>query len=251
MTAPSTVLQLDHITRHRAGRAAVADLSLTLDSGQVLGLLGVNGAGKSTTLAMIAGALTPDSGAIKLNGKDFLEHTELAQRGIGWLPERAPLWPELTVLEHLDAHGRLRGLGGAALAKARQRIVERLELGTLSRRLAGVLSQGQRQRLGLACALLHEPSLLVLDEPANALDPVQVAALRSVIREQAAAGTAVILSTHLLAEVTAACDRVAILHEGRLHYDGPITDDDHKMLEQTFFDIALRGGDGNDKARAA
>lgn len=251
MTAPSTVLQLDHITRHRAGRAAVADLSLTLDSGQVLGLLGVNGAGKSTTLAMIAGALTPDSGAIKLNGKDFLEHPELAQRGIGWLPERAPLWPELTVLEHLDAHGRLRGLGGAALAKVRQRIVERLELGALSRRLAGVLSQGQRQRLGLACALLHEPSLLVLDEPANALDPVQVAALRTVIREQAAAGTAVILSTHLLAEVTAACDRVAILHEGQLRYDGPITDDDHKMLEQTFFDIALRGGDGNDKARAA
>jgi ABC-2 type transport system ATP-binding protein len=114
-----------------------------------------------------------------------------------------------------------------------------------------VLSQGQRQRLGLACALLHEPSLLVLDEPANALDPVQVAALRTVIREQAAAGTAVILSTHLLAEVTAACDRVAILHEGQLRYDGPITDDDHKMLEQTFFDIALRGGDGNDKARAA
>jgi ABC-2 type transport system ATP-binding protein len=244
-------LQLDHITRHRAGRAAVADLSLSLDSGQVLGLLGVNGAGKSTTLAMIAGALTPDSGAIKLNGKDFLEHPELAQRGIGWLPERAPLWPELTVLEHLDAHGRLRGLGGAALAKARQRIVERLELGALSRRLAAVLSQGQRQRLGLACALLHEPSLLVLDEPANALDPVQVAALRGVIREQAAAGTAVILSTHLLAEVTAACDRVAILHEGQLRYDGPITDDDHKMLEQTFFDIALRGGDGNDKARAA
>ncbi|MBM7122948.1 ABC transporter ATP-binding protein [Dyella kyungheensis] len=250
MTAPTVVLQLDHITRHRAGRPAVADLSMTLDAGQVLGLLGVNGAGKSTTLAMIAGALTPDSGAIKLNGKDFLQQPELAQRGIGWLPERAPLWPELTVLEHLDAHGRLRGLGGATLAKARQRIVERLELGALSRRLAGVLSQGQRQRLGLACALLHEPSLLVLDEPANALDPVQVAALRGVIREQAAAGTAVILSTHLLAEVTAACDRVAILHEGRLHYDGPITDGDHKMLEQTFFDIALRG-DGNDKVQAA
>ena len=241
MTAPTAVLQLDHITRHRAGRPAVADLSLTLDAGQVLGLLGVNGAGKSTTLAMIAGALLPDSGAIKLNGMDFLEQPELAQRGIGWLPERAPLWPELTVLEHLDAHGRLRGLGGAVLAKARQRIVERLELGTLSRRLAGVLSQGQRQRLGLACALLHQPSLLVLDEPANALDPVQVAALRAVIREQAAAGTAIILSTHLLAEVTAACDRVAILHEGRLRYDAAITDSDHKMLEQTFFDIAMRG----------
>lgn len=229
----------------------MADLSLSLDSGQVLGLLGVNGAGKSTTLAMIAGALVPDSGAIKLNGKDFLEQPELARRGIGWLPERAPMWPELTVLEHLNAHGHLRGLGGAALAKARQRIVERLELGALSRRLAGVLSQGQRQRLGLACALLHEPSLLVLDEPANALDPVQVASLRAVIREQAAAGTAVILSTHLLAEVTAACDRVAILHEGRLHYDGIIASDDHKALEQTFFDIAMRGDGSNNKVQAA
>ncbi len=229
----------------------MADLSLRLDAGQVLGLLGVNGAGKSTTLAMVAGALAPDSGAIKLNGEDFIEHPELARRAIGWLPERAPLWPELTVSEHLDAHGRLRGLHGAALNQARQRIVDRLELGPLARRLAGVLSQGQRQRLGLACALLHQPSLLVLDEPANALDPVQVAALRSVIREQAAAGTAIILSTHLLAEVTAACDRVAILHEGRLHYDSPINGDDHKMLEQTFFDIAMRGDGLGDRMHAA
>ena len=226
-------------------------LTLRLDAGQVLGLLGVNGAGKSTTLAMIAGALVPDSGTIKLNGEDFLEHPGLARRVIGWLPERAPLWPELTVSEHLDAHGRLRGLTGAALAQARQKIIERLELGTLSRRLAGVLSQGQRQRLGLACALLHQPKLLVLDEPANALDPVQVAALRAVIREQAAAGTAIILSTHLLDEVTAACDRVAILHEGRLRYDGAIDSGDHKQLEQTFFDIALRGNGSNDRMQAA
>jgi ABC-2 type transport system ATP-binding protein len=145
----------------------------------------------------------------------------------------------------------LRGLHGVALAQAAKKIVERLDLGSLGRRLAGVLSQGQRQRLGLACALLHEPSLLVLDEPANALDPVQVAALRGVIREQAAAGTAIILSTHLLAEVTAACDRVAILHEGQLRYDGPITDGDHRMLEQTFFDIALRGNGNGDRMHAA
>lgn len=229
----------------------MSSLTLRLDSGQVLGLLGVNGAGKSTTLAMIAGALAPDSGAIKLNGKDFLEHPELARRVIGWLPERAPLWPELTVSEHLEAHGRLRGLRGAELAQARRRIVERLELGTLARRLAGVLSQGQRQRLGLACALLHGPHLLVLDEPANALDPVQVAALRGVIREQAAAGTAIILSTHLLAEVTAACDRVAILHEGQLRYDSAIEGGDHKALEQTFFDIAMRGNGSNNRMQAA
>ena len=251
MTAPTAVLELDHITRHRAGRPAVSGLTLRLDSGQVLGLLGVNGAGKSTTLAMIAGALAPDSGNIRLNGEDFLERPELARQRVGWLPERAPLWPELSVAEHIDAHGRLRGLRGAALTQAHKAIVERLELGALSRRLAGVLSQGQRQRLGLACALMHKPQLLVLDEPANALDPVQVAALREVIREQAAAGTAVILSTHLLAEVTAACDRVAILHEGQLRYDGLVDGGDHKALEQTFFDIAMRGNEGKNRMQAA
>lgn len=247
--SPRTVLQLDRLSRRRAGRTAVQDLSLSLQSGQVMGLLGVNGAGKSTTLSMIAGALRPDSGGIELNGEDFLEHPELARTQIGWLPERAPVWAELSVEEHLDAHGRLRGLAGAALRQARTAIVERLELQPLARRLAGVLSQGQRQRLGLACALLHRPALLVLDEPANALDPVQVAALRALIREQAAGGTAVILSTHLLAEVTAVCDRVAILHEGTLRHDGPVHADGHAALEKTFFGIAMSGS--TEPARAA
>ncbi|OOG65501.1 ABC transporter [Rhodanobacter sp. B04] len=246
MTLPTDVsaapmLRLDQLSRRRAGRPAVQSLSLSLPRGQVLGLLGVNGAGKSTTLSMVAGALRPDSGSIRLNGADFLEQPELARQLIGWLPERAPLWPELTVSEHLDAHGHLRGLRGAALKQARTAIIERLELQPLARRLAGVLSQGQRQRLGLACALLHRPALLVLDEPANALDPVQVAALRTLIREQAAAGTAVILSTHLLAEVTAVCDRVAILHDGTLRHDGHVHSDDHAALERTFFEIAMNG----------
>ncbi|HTH69439.1 MAG TPA: ABC transporter ATP-binding protein, partial [Rhodanobacter sp.] len=182
-------------------------------------------------------------------GEDFLEHPELARTQIGWLPERAPVWAELSVEEHLDAHGRLRGLAGAALRQARTAIIARLELQPLVRRLAGVLSQGQRQRLGLACALLHRPALLVLDEPANALDPVQVAALRKLIREQAAGGTAVILSTHLLAEVTAVCDRVAILHEGTLRHDGAVHADDHAALEKTFFGIAMNGS--TESARAA
>src|SRR5690349_4068286 len=238
MTLPQPLLTLEQASRRRAGRPAVQDLSLALERGQVLGLLGVNGAGKSTTLSMIAGALAPDSGRILLDGEDLAEHPALARRLVGWLPERAPLWQELTVGEHLDAHGRLRGLKGAALKQARARMVERLELAPLERRLAGVLSQGQRQRLGLACALLHQPALLVLDEPGNALDPVQVAALRALIREQAAAGTAMILSTHVLAEVTAVCDRVAILHDGALRQEGALAADDHAALERQFFAIA-------------
>jgi len=248
-SAPPPVLQLDHVARRRAGRVAVQDLNLALAPGQVLGLLGVNGAGKSTTLSMIAGALRPDQGTIHLNGEDFLERPELARRLIGWLPERAPVWPELSVAEHLAAHGRLRGLGGAALRETCEAMLARLELQPLARRLAGMLSQGQRQRLGLACALLHRPAVLVLDEPANALDPVQITALRALIREQAAAGTAVILSTHVLVEVTAVCDRVAILHEGRLHHDGPVRADDHAALERRFFEIAMHGATA--AARAA
>lgn len=243
MNAPSSalvpILKLERISRRRAGRPAVRDLSLTLETGQILGLLGVNGAGKSTTLSLIAGALTPDSGTIRLQGQDFLEHPELGRQAIGWLPEAAPLWPELTIREHLDAHGRLRGLAGARLKAAGDAVLDRLELQDLARRLAGVLSQGQRQRLGLACALLHRPALLVLDEPANALDPVQVAALRKLLRELAAEGTAVILSTHQLAEVTAVCTRVAILHEGVLRHDAPLSPDGHAVLEKTFFDIAM------------
>jgi len=217
----------------------VRDLSLSLETGQILGLLGVNGAGKSTTLSLIAGALTPDNGTIRLQGQDFLEHPELARQAIGWLPEAAPLWPELTIREHLDAHGRLRGLAGTRLKAAGDAVLDRLELQDLARRLAGVLSQGQRQRLGLACALLHRPALLVLDEPANALDPVQVATLRKLLRELAAEGTAVILSTHQLVEVTAVCTRVAILHEGVLRHDAPLSPDGHAVLEKTFFDIAM------------
>lgn len=217
----------------------MSDLNLRLEAGQVLGLLGVNGAGKSTTLAMIAGALRPDSGVIRLQGYDFSEHPELARPALGWLPETAPLWPELTIREHLNAHGRLRGFSGARLDEARDTVLERLELKDLARRLAGVLSQGQRQRLGLACALLHRPALLVLDEPANALDPVQIVALRALLRELAADGTAIILSTHQLPEVTAVCDRVAILHEGVLRHDEPLLADQHAELEKTFFNIAM------------
>lgn len=241
MASSAPLLRLEGASRRRAGRCAVAALDLKLERGEVLGLLGVNGAGKSTTLALIAGALRPDAGRVLLDGRDLAEHPQVTRRLLGWLPERVPLWPELTVDEHLTAHARLRGLRGRALTHACADMLARLALGPLARRLAGVLSQGQRQRLGLACALLHRPALLVLDEPANALGPVQVAALRALVREEAANGAAVILSTHLLAEVTAVCDRVAILHEGTLRHEGPLAGTDAAALERRFFEIAMGG----------
>ena len=238
MTSPP-LLNVADVTRRRAGRIAVEGVSFFLNRGVVLGLLGVNGAGKSTTLAMLAGALRPDSGSITLDGQNFVAHPAIARRLLGWLPEAAPLWPELSVEEHLNAFSRLRGATRGDARRATAAILARLQLGDLRRRLAGVLSQGQRQRLGLACALVHEPALIILDEPANALDPVQVGELRKLIRERAQAGAAVILSTHVLGEVVAVCDRVAILHEGRLRHDAPLAGDAARgSLEATFFGIA-------------
>ncbi|HEX7338432.1 MAG TPA: ABC transporter ATP-binding protein [Rhodanobacteraceae bacterium] len=237
MTISRDLLELEHVSRRRTGRMAVRDVSLRVERGEVVGLLGINGAGKSTTLAMLAGASRPSQGRVLLEGKDLAEYPEATRALVGWLPERAPVWGELTVAEHLAAHARLHGLARAPARAAGDRLIERLHLGDLRRRLAGTLSQGQRQRLGLACALLHDPALLVLDEPGNGLDPLQTTQLRELIRERAAGGCAVILSTHLLNEVTAVCDRVVILHEGQLRHDAPLAagGDD---LETTFMHIA-------------
>jgi ABC-2 type transport system ATP-binding protein len=216
MTAPVLVLQ--KASRILAGRTVVRDLDLQLPKGEVLGLLGVNGAGKSTTLRMIAGVLAPSAGVVRVDGEDLQEHPELARRRIGYLPEIAPLHTELTVAEFLAFCARLHGLAGAA-DTAVARAIERCGLGDVQRRLIGALSKGFRQRVGLAQAILHEPDLIVLDEPASGLDPVQALRLRELVRGLGA-DHAVVLSTHVLPDVLACCDRVAILHEGQLRHEG-------------------------------
>src|SRR5581483_5070464 len=182
MPIASPLLLLEQVSRRLAGRDVVKDVTFSVARGEVLGLLGVNGAGKSTTLAMIAGVLAPDAGVVKLDGLDLHEHSATARTRIGYLPENVPLWPELTVREYLDACGRLRGLDRAARNRAIDRELLRLDLSGMANRLSGQLSLGQKRRLGLAQALLHDPELLVLDEPGNGLDPVQTAQLRELIR---------------------------------------------------------------------
>jgi len=218
MTTAAPVLVLEKASRLLAGRRVVSDLDLALAKGEVLGLLGVNGAGKSTTLRMIAGVLAPSAGRVRVDGEDLAEHPELARRRIGYLPEIAPLHAELTVTEYLVFCARLHGLAKGAPA-ATARAIERCGLGEVSRRLIGALSKGFRQRVGLAQAILHEPGLIVLDEPASGLDPVQASRLRELVRELGA-DHAVVLSTHVLPDVVACCDRVAILHEGVLRHQG-------------------------------
>lgn len=213
------LLELDHVSRRLGGREVLRELSFTLRRGEVLGLLGANGAGKSTTLAIIAGILQPSSGSVSVHGRAAAE----AGRHIGWVPENVPLWPELTVTESLDACGRLRGLVREARKSAIARELSRLDLGDFAHRLCGQLSLGQQRRVGLAQALLHEPDLLVLDEPGNGLDPVQAAQLRGLIGKLAP-GHGIILSSHDLAEVEAMCSRVVILHEGQVRCDTPLAD---------------------------
>jgi ABC-2 type transport system ATP-binding protein len=213
------VLALDKASRDLAGRRVVSDLTLALDKGEVLGLLGVNGAGKSTTLRMMAGVLAPSVGTARFEGADLSEEPARARRGIGYLPEVPPLHDELSVVEYLAFAARLHAV--ARVREAVDRAVDRCALGDVRRRLIGALSKGFRQRVGLAQAIVHEPALIVLDEPASGLDPVQALKLRELVRGLGA-DHAVVLSTHVLPDVLACCDRVAILHEGALRHEGSL-----------------------------
>jgi ABC-2 type transport system ATP-binding protein len=242
MAKPPALLQLDHVSRRLSGREVIHDISFSLQREDVLGLLGVNGAGKSTTLAIVAGVLQPDAGTVRVDGRVVNDDLRTIRARIGWVPESVPLWPELTVSESLDACGRLRGLSKSARQTACERELARLELENVARRLCGQLSLGQKRRVGLAQALLHEPDLLVLDEPGNGLDPVQTTQLRDLIGKLSPK-RGIILSSHELAEVEATCNRVVILHEGRVRHDAPLDaslDDRRGKLDAQFRAIAAQ-----------
>jgi ABC-2 type transport system ATP-binding protein len=236
-SSPAPLLQLDRISRRLAGHTAVEALSLDVARGEVLGLLGINGAGKSTTLRMIAGVLAPDAGQVRLDGADLYENPGHGRGGIGYLPERAPLHAELGADEYLYFCARLHGLAASAARAAVKREIERCDLGDVARRPLGQLSKGFQQRVGIAQALVHGPALVVLDEPASGLDPVQSLRMRDLI-VNLRADHGVILSTHLLAEAEACCDRIAVLHRGRLRHQQAVQAGETERLEQLFLRIA-------------
>jgi len=187
----------------------------------VLGLLGLNGAGKSTIMQMLCGVLAPSEGRIHIAGFDLLSDPVAAKRRIGYLPDRPPLYPELSVDEQLGFSARLHGVPRGRLAAALAQAKERCGLKDSGGRLIGHLSQGYRQRVGIAQAIVHRPAVVVLDEPTITLDPRQISEIRALIREIGRA-CAVVLSTHILAEVQVVCDRVLILDEGRVALDAAL-----------------------------
>ena len=202
---------------------AVDDLHLRLDRGEVLGLLGPNGAGKTSTMEMLCGTLAPTAGRIAIAGVDLLEAPRRAKRALGYLPEQPPLYPDMTVRAYLGFAGAIHGLGRAQRRSACARALARCGLEEVAGRPIGHLSQGYRQRVGIAQAILHEPPVVILDEPTVGLDPIQIREIRALIAELGRSH-GVILSTHILPEVQTLCSRVAILHRGRIVHEAALTE---------------------------
>jgi ABC-2 type transport system ATP-binding protein len=209
------------LTRLYGGREAVSDVSFTLNKGEVLGFLGPNGAGKSTTMKMLTGNLAPSSGSVKICGIDIIENPKEAKALIGYLPEQPPLYRELTVDEYLAVAARLHRVSGAHIKKAVQVAKERCGLTEMGKRLIENLSKGYQQRVGIAQAIIHNPMVVILDEPTVGLDPIQIRDIRALIKELGGEHS-VILSTHILPEVEMVCDQVQIIHKGKLVFNGSI-----------------------------
>jgi ABC-2 type transport system ATP-binding protein len=200
--------------------SAIEGLSFEIPRGSVCGFLGPNGSGKTTTLRILAGLLRPDEGRLRIGGIDAIEDSLAARRLVGYLPDGAPGYAEMRVEESLRFRFRISGAAGP-MTPAIERVIEQCRLGEVRRRLVGRLSRGFRQRVGLAGALLSQPPVLLLDEPTEGLDPLQVLQFRELLREFAAERT-VLLSSHLLPEVEAVCDSVILILEGRLVAAGPL-----------------------------
>lgn len=219
MTSPLTLSVQDITRRHGSRLVAVDGVSLELRRGEVLGLLGHNGAGKSTTLQMITGAMPPGSGKIEVCGFDLAQEPEKAKACIGFLPEHPPLYRDMRVDGYLTFAARLHRVAADKIAEALALAKQRCGLQDSGRKIIGALSKGYQQRVGIAQAIIHNPAVVVLDEPTVGLDPAQIRDIRTLIREMGDSSS-VILSTHLLNEVETLCDRVIILQHGRLIFSG-------------------------------
>lgn len=233
------MISIRSLTRNYDSVVAVNDFTLEIARGEIVGLLGHNGAGKTTVMKVLTGFLEASSGSVSVDGIDVGADRIEAQRLIGYLPENAPLYPEMLVQEYLQMMGELRGLAPAEATKAAAEAACATGLESRLVQPIATLSKGYRQRVGLAQAILHKPDVLVLDEPTNGLDPVQIQSIRALIRRLGET-TTIILSTHILQEIEAVCDRVLVMIEGELVEDAPLG----QLLESSVAILSL----GSDSA---
>lgn len=209
------MIKISALSRHYGEFKAVDDVSFEINSGEVVGLLGHNGAGKTTIMKMITGFLEPTAGTIQVDDLEVGKDTRKIRKRIGYLPENCPVWPEMTVIDYLLYQAELHGVPAAEQQAAVARAIRRTALKEKATAVIQTLSRGYRQRVGVAQAILHDPAIIILDEPTNGLDPTQISHMRGLIRELAQSAT-VILSTHILQEVQAVCERVLIMRAGKL-----------------------------------
>ena len=213
------MVEVQQLSRFYGSFCALDNVSFSLREGETVGLLGLNGAGKSTALKMLAGLLTPSRGSVHINGHDATGASEKLKATIGFLPESVPLYDEMTVEGFLRHAGRLKGMTPAAIEARLPRVIDIADLKGRQTQVIETLSYGYRKRVGIALAVIHDPKLVILDEPISGLDPVQIVEMRKVIRNLAK-GRAVILSSHILGEISQTCDRILVIHEGRLVAQG-------------------------------
>jgi ABC-2 type transport system ATP-binding protein len=209
------MIEVAELTKRYGDLAAVQDVTFTAVPGQILGFLGPNGAGKTTTMRIITGFIPATSGTVRVAGFDVFEQSIEVRRRIGYLPENPPLYNDMLVVPYLRFAAKLRGMKRADIEPAIDRVLGTCSLDKVSGRLLGHLSKGFRQRVGLAQALIHDPEVLILDEPTNGLDPGQIDEMLQFIRSLAPNRT-IVLSTHILAQVVAVCEKVVIISDGRI-----------------------------------
>lgn len=209
------MINVQNLTKRYGELLAIKDVTFKVEKGEVLAFLGPNGAGKTTTMRILTGFIPATSGTAAIAGYDIFEDSHEAKKRIGYLPERPPLYHEMTVSEYLLFVAKIKGVDRKVRSSALGGVLEKCALTGVKDRLIGNLSRGFRQRVGLAQALIHNPEVLILDEPTTGLDPKQIIEVRQVIKELAGQHT-IILSTHILSEATATCQRVIIIHEGKI-----------------------------------
>ncbi len=209
------MIKVEGVTKKYPARLAVDDISFEVDAGEIVGFLGPNGAGKTTTMRMLTGYLSMNSGRIEVAGYDVATHPQEVRRRIGYLPESCPLYPEMRVDEYLRFRAELKGVRASARKAKINEVKEQCGLTEVGKRIIGQLSKGYRQRVGLADSLVHDPDLLILDEPTVGLDPYQIRQVRELIKSLSEKHT-ILLCTHILPEVEAICERILIINEGRI-----------------------------------
>ena len=215
----ATMVEIEALTKHFGPIRAVDGISFSVERGEVLGFLGPNGAGKSTTMKMVTGFLSPDSGSVRIGGEDISDKPTVVKSRMGYLPEGAPLYGDMTPLAFLNFIADIRGLKGAEKRRSVEEVIQRVHIDSVLAQPTETLSKGYKRRVGLAQAILHDPEVLILDEPTDGLDPNQKHEVRKLIQEMAAEKV-IILSTHILEEVDAVCSRAVIIAKGQLLADG-------------------------------